>query len=144
MPTQKTMSWCLSQQISALLSETELVNVNVNDKAKPLSILLCFNSVLAMLMATALACPHTLWRRWVRRSPLLGFPSLVWLSLRDAGRRPSALLGWSTSLGFSVETESAEYVFEMGSLLECVVPCRAGPGSPFFFGCPPTDGSMGG
>ena len=45
MPMLKTMSWCLSQHISALLSETELVNVNGNDKAKPLSILLCFNRV---------------------------------------------------------------------------------------------------
>ena len=45
MPMLKTMSWCLSQHISALLSETELFNVNDNDKAKQLSILLCFNSV---------------------------------------------------------------------------------------------------
>ena len=45
MPTLKTISWCLSQQISALFSETELVNVNVNDKAKPHSIFLCFCSV---------------------------------------------------------------------------------------------------
>ena len=45
MPMPKTMSWCLSQPISALLSETELVNVNVNDKAKPHSIFLCFSSV---------------------------------------------------------------------------------------------------
>ena len=45
MPTLKTMSWCLSQKNSALLSKTELVNVNVNDKAKPHSIFLCFSSV---------------------------------------------------------------------------------------------------
>ena len=44
-PMLKTMSWCLSQQILAFPSETELVNGNGNDKAKPLSILLCFNSV---------------------------------------------------------------------------------------------------
>ena len=42
MPTLKTMSWCLSQQILVLLSETELVNGNVNDKAIPHYIFLCF------------------------------------------------------------------------------------------------------
>ena len=41
----KTMSWCLPQHISALLSETELVNVNVNDKSKPHFIFLSLSSV---------------------------------------------------------------------------------------------------
>ena len=45
MPTLKAMSRCLSQQILALLSETELVNDNGNDKAISHYTFLCFDSV---------------------------------------------------------------------------------------------------